>query len=214
VSGLGDVSTGRAGDLTGDLARDTAPFVASSGATTTRGAEADADFYGDRHYDDARLFPRGDAMAGLGAAAAAAAAAADAAADLIVRSDEELAIGRREVDAGDVGVRKIVETERVIERLPVTRQDVDIERRALRPGEELLAPDVRDDEIRIPIMAEELVVEKRLVTKEVLIIRKRAVTEERVVEADLRRERVEIDDPARRVVGVDPSPSAADAGPV
>jgi hypothetical protein len=47
--------------------------------------------------------------------------------------------------------------------------------------------------IRVPIVEEQLVVERRPVVKEVLVIRKRAVTEEQVVEADLRRERVDVE---------------------
>jgi uncharacterized protein (TIGR02271 family) len=86
-----------------------------------------------------------------------------------------------------------------------TRDDVEVERRALRPGEDADAL-AEGEEIRIPILAEEIVVEKRLVAKEVLIIRKRVVTEERIVEADVRRERLEIDDPAGRVRRAGPRP--------
>ncbi|MDF1503653.1 DUF2382 domain-containing protein [Roseisolibacter sp. H3M3-2] len=47
--------------------------------------------------------------------------------------------------------------------------------------------------IRVPVVEEELVVERRPVVKEVVVIRKRAVADERVVEAELRRERLEVD---------------------
>jgi hypothetical protein len=50
-----------------------------------------------------------------------------------------------------------------------------------------------DEIIRVPIVEEELVVERRPVVKDVVVIHKRRVQEERVVEADLRRERVHID---------------------
>lgn len=46
--------------------------------------------------------------------------------------------------------------------------------------------------IRVPIVEEELVVQRRPVVKEVVVIRKRAVVEERVIEAELRRERVDV----------------------
>jgi uncharacterized protein (TIGR02271 family) len=45
----------------------------------------------------------------------------------------------------------------------------------------------------VPVVEEELVVERRPVVKEVVVIRKRAVQEEQVVEADLRRERIDVD---------------------
>jgi hypothetical protein len=47
--------------------------------------------------------------------------------------------------------------------------------------------------VRVPVIEEELVVERRPVVKEMIVIRKRAVRQEQVVEADLRRERVEVD---------------------
>ncbi len=50
-----------------------------------------------------------------------------------------------------------------------------------------------DGTVSIPVFEEVLVVEKRLVVRERILIRKRTVTEEHVVEADLRRERVEVE---------------------
>jgi uncharacterized protein (TIGR02271 family) len=148
---------------------------------------ADSEVDRERHYDDERLFAR-SADVGL--------------ADDRIGSPpaEELRpIAPRDAHPADVAVRTAVDATRVQERVPVLREDVEIERRPLRPGEEIASADVQGDEIRIPILAEEIVVEKRLVTREVLVIRKRTITEERVVEADLRTERVEIDDPAGRV---------------
>ena len=112
---------------------------------------------------------------------------------VVTRSEEELAIGKRQVSAGEVEVRKSVETQHVSERVPVTREEVVIER---RPVNEVRAAgsDIGDDAIRIPITEEELVVEKRPVVKEEIIVRKQAVQDTRTVEADVRRERVDIDD--------------------
>jgi hypothetical protein len=50
-----------------------------------------------------------------------------------------------------------------------------------------------DEVIRVPVVEERLVIEKRPVVTEMLVIRKRTVQTNQVVEADLRRERVEID---------------------
>jgi uncharacterized protein (TIGR02271 family) len=111
----------------------------------------------------------------------------------IVLSKEELAIGRRQVQAGEVELRKVVETEHVQERVPVTREEVTIERRPLAAD---AGTDVQigEDEIRIPVMEEEVIVEKRVVPTEEVVVRKEAVTEDRTVEADLRRERVDYDE--------------------
>jgi len=114
-------------------------------------------------------------------------------------SEEEVAIDKSLVDAGAVSIQKTVETERVSKKVPVLREEVDVERRPLAPGEVISAVETRGDEIRIPIMAEEVVVEKRLVAKEVLIVRKRRVTEERTIETDVRREQVHVNDPLGRV---------------
>ena len=51
---------------------------------------------------------------------------------------------------------------------------------------------IGEEHIRVPLSAEEAVVEKRVVPKEELVVRKQEVTEERMVEADLRTERAEV----------------------
>jgi uncharacterized protein (TIGR02271 family) len=148
---------------------------------------ADTDFYGAKHFDEQRLF--------AGRKRQPTARREEEAA--VTRAEEELAVGKRQVQAGEVGVRKTVETERVREQVPVTREEVEIERRPLQAGADLRGVDIREDEIRVPVMAEEVVAEKRLVPKEQVIIRKRAVTQQQAVEADVRKERVEVDDRTR-----------------
>ncbi|HEY8470308.1 MAG TPA: PRC-barrel domain-containing protein [Longimicrobiales bacterium] len=106
----------------------------------------------------------------------------------MTRSEEELAIGKRDVRAGEVDVEKHVRTEHV--RRPVTRQveEVEVERRAARGRGE-----IREEELRVPVSEEELVVEKRPRVREELIVRKRPVEETEQIEADLRREEIEIE---------------------
>jgi len=53
---------------------------------------------------------------------------------------------------------------------------------------------IGEQEIRIPLTAEEVVADKRVVPVEEVVVRTNTVTEERVVEADLRRERVDYDE--------------------
>jgi uncharacterized protein (TIGR02271 family) len=109
-------------------------------------------------------------------------------------SAEELDVQRRVHQVGAVDVERHVETRHVREAVPVGREDVTIERRAAAPD---LSRDVRveGDEIRIPIFEERLFVEKRLVAVEEIVIRKHVVQREQIVEADLRRERVEVRGP-------------------
>lgn len=111
---------------------------------------------------------------------------------VIVRSEEELAVGKRRAKAGEVVIDKDVETKHVKEKVPVTREEVTIERHAAGPGASA-KPQVGDDEVRIPVMAEEAVVEKRTVPKEEIVIKKEAKQDTKTVEADLKREKVDID---------------------
>jgi uncharacterized protein (TIGR02271 family) len=75
----------------------------------------------------------------------------------------------------------------------VRREEVTIER---HPVNAAAVGDVAigEDEIRVPVMREEVVAEKRVVPTEEVVVRKHAVTEERVVEDDVRRERAVVDD--------------------
>jgi uncharacterized protein (TIGR02271 family) len=110
-------------------------------------------------------------------------------------SEEELAIGKREVRAGEVEIEKRVETEHVRREVPLTHDEVTVERRPLEGGMVAaggLNHTIGEEHIRVPLTAEEAVVEKRVVPKEELVVRKQEVTEERMVEADLRTERAEV----------------------
>jgi uncharacterized protein (TIGR02271 family) len=115
----------------------------------------------------------------------------------LILSEEQLAIGKRQVQAGEVGIRKTVETEHVRETVPLVHEEVTIERHPVT-AESATAADIREDEIRVPLMREEVVAEKRVVPKEEVVLRTHAVSEERVVEEDLRRERAVVDDAAVR----------------
>lgn len=104
---------------------------------------------------------------------------------------EEMSIGKRTVDAGEAVIRKRVATETVREVIPTMREEVEIERRPLPEGAGL-EPRIEGDVTYIPIVREELVVEKRLVAREELVVRKRRITEETVIEETLRRDEVEV----------------------
>lgn len=117
-------------------------------------------------------------------------------------SEEQLDIGKQQVQAGEVGVRKTVETEHVSESVPLRREEVTIERHPLTGASATNAEiGAGESEIRVPVMREEAVVEKRTVPTEQIIVRKQAVSENRTVEADLRKERVDVDDATVRAAG-------------
>jgi uncharacterized protein (TIGR02271 family) len=114
----------------------------------------------------------------------------------LVLNEEQLAIGKREVEAGEVGVRKHVETQHVHENVQLRHEEVDVERRPITDGYTAAGADARigeEEDIRIPLHAEEAVVEKRVVPTEELVVRKREVVENQPVDATLRREHAEVD---------------------
>ncbi|HEU4847595.1 MAG TPA: DUF2382 domain-containing protein, partial [Rubrobacteraceae bacterium] len=110
----------------------------------------------------------------------------------VQRTEEELRAGTRERDAGALNVRKRVVTERERMEVPTRREEVTVDRVPVE-GEATEA-EIGDDEVRVPVIEEEVVVEKRPVAKEEIRIRKDVVEDTEVVEEDVRREEVEIDD--------------------
>jgi uncharacterized protein (TIGR02271 family) len=110
----------------------------------------------------------------------------------VQRSEEELRAGTREREAGAVRVRKRVRTDRERFVVPKRREEVTVDRVPVE-GEASEAQ-IGEEEIRVPLTEEEVVVEKRPVAKEEIRIRKDVVEDTEVVEEDVRREEVEIDD--------------------
>jgi uncharacterized protein (TIGR02271 family) len=110
----------------------------------------------------------------------------------LTRSAEELRIGKRVEQKGQVRVSKHVESDRVRQNVPVQREEVVVDRRPVdrTAGS---ARDLRNDEISIPVTEEEVMVEKRPVVKEEVVIGKQPVTTQRTVEADVRREEIDVD---------------------
>ena len=122
------------------------------------------------------------------------------------RSEEEIRVETREREAGEIRVRKRVHTERESLTVPKKRVEVTVERvpvegTASEGDETASAPQIGDEEIVVPVVEEEIVVEKRPVVKEEIRIRKDVVEDVEVVEEDVRREEVEIDDHTGRDAG-------------
>lgn len=153
------------------------------------------DYYANEFFDENRFFGNRGAPAGQRATQGQTQ-------ERVVRmpvSEEELVVGKRQVQAGEVDVRKTVETEHVQQPVRRMREEVEVERRPIAEGQEGQAAELKGDEIRVPLMEEEVVVEKRPVTKEEVVIRKRAVEDTENIEADVRRERVDINKQGERV---------------
>jgi uncharacterized protein (TIGR02271 family) len=122
---------------------------------------------------------------------------------MVQRSEEELLVGRREREAGTMRIRKRVRTETEHIEVPKKRVEVTVERVPVdepQSGEEGITatPQIEEEEIVVPVVEEEIVIEKRPVVKEEIRISKRVVEEVEVVEEDVRKEEVEIDDQTHR----------------
>ena len=124
------------------------------------------------------------------------------------RSEEEIRVETREREAGEMRVRKRVRTDRERLTVPKKRVEVSVERVPVEGAEPeaATAPQIGEEEIVVPVVEEEIVVEKRPVVKEEIHIHKRVVEEVEVVEEDVRREEVEIDDQTGRDTGSSADP--------
>ena len=115
----------------------------------------------------------------------------------VQRSEEELRAGTREREAGQVNLRKRVRTDREQVRVPKRHEEVSVERVPVE-GREASEAEIGEDEVSVPVTEEEVVVEKRPEVKEEIRIRKDSVQEEELVEEDVRREEVDVDDHTNR----------------
>jgi uncharacterized protein (TIGR02271 family) len=111
--------------------------------------------------------------------------------------EERLQVVTRQVELGEVEIRKTVESEQVSIPVELRREHVEVSRVdvADRPATEAqLADGFREATIRVPVRGEEAVVStEALVTGEVVIDRER-VTERETVGDTVRRERVTVDE--------------------
>jgi uncharacterized protein (TIGR02271 family) len=116
----------------------------------------------------------------------------------VQRTEEELAAGTREREAGEVRVQKDVRTDRETVEVPTRHEEVTVERVPVEEGTAATEAQIGDEEVSVPVTEEEVVVEKRPVVKEEVRIRKDVVEDTEVVEEDLRREEIDIDDQTTR----------------
>ena len=106
--------------------------------------------------------------------------------------EEELRAQKVQEQAGQVEVRKDVIEEQQSIDVPVTREQVEVRRYAVdRPAD---ASEITDtDTIRVPVSAEQVVVDKDVRVVEEIEIDKRAVTETQRVTDTVRREQVNVE---------------------
>ncbi len=109
----------------------------------------------------------------------------------VTRSEEELRVGKRQVDAGSVRLRKWVETEPVTADVELKREKVRIERESI--DEPMSGVEIGEEQIDVTLRSEEAVVDKQVVGKERIKLQKDVETETKTVKDDVRKERVEVE---------------------
>lgn len=108
--------------------------------------------------------------------------------------EEQLDVSKERVQTGEVEVHKEVVQEQQKVNIPVTREEVFVERREVNETATGAESTIDEGEtIRVPIMEEKVEVTKRPVVTEELVIGKREVTDTEQVVENVRREEAHLD---------------------
>ena len=114
----------------------------------------------------------------------------------MTRSEERLHVGTEQVQAGRARLRKRVVTENVSQTIPVSHEEVRLEREPITDAnrdQALSGADITEEEHEVTLHAEQPVVDKETVPVERVRLAKETVTEDHEVNETLRKE--QIDDP-------------------
>ena len=140
----------------------------------------------------------GPARAGRQAGAAGQEVSGPATDDAMTRSEEELRVGTTREERGRVRLRKYVVTEQVEQTVPVSREEVRVEREPITDANLDAAtsgPAIGDEEHEVVLHEERPVVDKQTVPKERIRLDKDVVTDEREISEEVRKEQVELEGP-------------------
>lgn len=107
--------------------------------------------------------------------------------------EEELRVEKERVEAGEVRLRKEVVKENKTVDVPVTREEIVVEKRSVG-GRRPASGDIgEDEEISIPVMEEQVQVEKTPVVREEVSLKKQQVQDTRQVSDTVKREEAWVD---------------------
>ncbi len=112
--------------------------------------------------------------------------------DAMTRSEEQMHVGVERTEAGRVRLRKYVVTEEVQQTIPVSHEEVRIEREPITDAnrdEALSGPEITEAEHEVILHEERPVVETRTVPVERVSLKADEVTEEQTVSGEVRKER-------------------------
>ena len=112
----------------------------------------------------------------------------------MTRSEEQLHVGTESVQAGRARLRKYVVTENVTQTVPVSHEEVRLEREPITEANRdaaLDGPDITEEEHEVTLNAERPVVQKEAVPVERVRLGTETVTEQHEVNEQVRKEQIE-----------------------
>lgn len=117
----------------------------------------------------------------------------------MTRSEEQLNVGTETRETGRARLRKYVVTENVSTTVPVSHEEVRLEREPITDGnrdDALSGGDITSEEHDVVLTEERVVVNKETVPVERVRVEKDTVTEEQQVNEEVRKEEIELDNNA------------------
>jgi len=118
--------------------------------------------------------------------------------DAMTRSEERLQVGTQQVETGRARLRKRIVTEQVSTTVPVTRDEVVVEREPITEAnmpKAMDGPALSEEEHEVVLKAEQPVVTKETVPVERVKLGTQTVTEQQQVNETIRKEQIETEDP-------------------
>lgn len=118
--------------------------------------------------------------------------------EAMTRSEEHLRVGTEKVEAGRARLRKYVVTEQQTVQVPVSREEVRVEREPITDanrGDALSGAEISEEEHEVVLHEERPVVTTEAVPVERVRLGTETVTEQQSVSGEVRKEQIEVDDP-------------------
>jgi uncharacterized protein (TIGR02271 family) len=114
--------------------------------------------------------------------------------DAMTRSEERMRVGTTTEETGRARLRKYVVTETVQQSVPVSHEEVRVEREPITEenvGQAMAGPEISEEEHEVTLHAERPVVEKEAVPVERVRLTKEQATGEETVSGEIRKEHIE-----------------------
>ncbi|HET9647201.1 MAG TPA: PRC and DUF2382 domain-containing protein [Microlunatus sp.] len=114
----------------------------------------------------------------------------------MTRSEEQLFVGTQNVETGKARLRKYIVTENVTQTVPVSHEEVRIEREPITDanvGDAVAGGDLTEEEHEVTLSAEQVVVNKETVPVERVRLDTDTVTEDQTLTEEVRKEQIDTD---------------------